>query len=127
MRLSLLIEVTSIVSLLPQTTPLSHASHRRPMRRPSLQMTATYVVDATDVGGPLAPLSDYMLIKCDPDITETGGGIMIADRAKEPASTGTVLEVGPGRSHPERAAARIVGSGSRSEGRVAAPPRMPRG
>ena len=82
---------------------LRHAAtftYSRPMRR-GTQLRDTYLIDNEDVGGPLEPLSDYLLVKVDETAEKTSGGIMISDKAKEPPPTGVVQTVGPGALHPE--------------------------
>jgi chaperonin GroES len=82
---------------------LRHAAtftYTRPMRV-TMQLRDTYLIDNEDVGGPLEPLSDYLLVKVDETAEKTSGGIMISDKAKEPPPTGVVQTVGPGALHPE--------------------------
>ena len=69
--------------------------------RVSTQLRDAYLIDNEDVGGPLEPLSDYLLVKVDETAEKTSGGIMISDKAKEPPPTGVVQTVGPGALHPE--------------------------
>ena len=78
---------------------LRHAAtftYSRPAPRPSTQLRDTYLIDNEDVGGPLEPLSDYLLVKVDETAEKTSGGIMISDKAKEPPPTGV------GREHKTR-------------------------
>ena len=82
---------------------LRHAAtftYTRPARR-ATHLRDTYLIDNEDVGGPLEPLSDYLLVKVDETAEKTSGGIMISDKAKEPPPTGVVQTVGPGALHPE--------------------------
>ena len=82
---------------------LRHAAtftYTRPAR-PSTRLRDAYLIDNEDVGGPLEPLSDYLLVKVDETAEKTSGGIMISDKAKEPPPTGVVQTVGPGALHPE--------------------------
>ena len=46
------------------------------------------------------PLSNYLLVKVDP-MKETSGGGIILGSAKEPASTGEIVSVGPGAEDVE--------------------------
>ena len=82
---------------------LRHAAtftYSRPMRV-TTRLRDAYLIDNEDVGGPLEPLSDYLLVKVDETAEKTSGGIMISDKAKEPPPTGVVQTVGPGALHPE--------------------------
>ena len=83
---------------------LRHAAtftYTRPALRPETRLRDAYLIDNEDVGGPLEPLSDYLLVKVDETAEKTSGGIMISDKAKEPPPTGVVQTVGPGALHPE--------------------------
>jgi len=46
---------------------------------------------------PFTPNDDNVLIKPTAPITRTVGGIMLPQNARQPASTGTVIAIGPGR------------------------------
>lgn len=69
--------------------------------RPATLLRESFLIEAEDVGAPLEPLSDYLLVKVDETAEKTSGGIMISDKAKEPPPTGVVQTVGPGVLHPE--------------------------
>lgn len=60
-----------------------------------------YTIDQTVLDGPLVPITNYMLVKVDADRSETTGGIFLSDKAKEKASSGIVVSVGPGRMDKE--------------------------
>ena len=66
---------------------------------------SSYTINQLEVASPLEPLSNYMLVKVDATAETSGGGIVLTGSAKEPASTGDVLAVGPGRADPYSGAA----------------------
>jgi co-chaperonin GroES (HSP10) len=77
-----------------QVSPKNHSS--------LIPCSATeYLIDNEDVGGPLEPLSDYLLVKVDETSDKTSGGVMLSDKSKEPPPTGVVQSVGPGALHKE--------------------------
>lgn len=53
-------------------------------------------VDPSRVELDVLPPLDWLLIRLDPPITETDGGIVVPDQAVPPARTGVVIRVGPG-------------------------------
>ena len=82
---------------------LRHAAtftYTRAMRRRRGQ--DTYLIDNEDVGGPLEPLSDYLLVKVDETAEKTSGGIMISTRPRSPAD-GRRPDRRPGALHPRAA------------------------
>mmetsp|Transcript_23696 Transcript_23696/g.71080 ORF Transcript_23696/g.71080 Transcript_23696/m.71080 type:complete len:240 (+) Transcript_23696:161-880(+) len=70
-------------------------THRPPTRLRS------WKIDQQELDSPLEPLANYMLVEVDPTSETSGGGIVLTGSAKEPASTGTVVSVGPGRVEGE--------------------------
>ncbi|KAJ1458561.1 chaperonin 10-like protein [Pelagophyceae sp. CCMP2097] len=64
---------------------------------------AEHKLDLTVLDGPLVPLSNYILVEVDKDRDTTRGGLVLSDKAKEKAQSGTVVSCGPGKAHKESA------------------------
>lgn len=62
---------------------------------------SNHKVDGNSIDGELTPVSNNVLVKVKEAASETAGGLIIPDTAKEKCYEGTVVAVGPGRIHPE--------------------------
>jgi chaperonin GroES len=51
--------------------------------------------------GQLQPLSNFVLVKIREAKSQTLGGIVLPDQAKEKPTEGVIVAVGPGRVHPD--------------------------
>ncbi len=71
-------------------------SVRHPFKR-----FGTNKIDNSVIKGDLKPLSNNLLIKLKEAPSKTAGGLFIPDNAKERATEGVVVAVGPGKVHHE--------------------------
>ena len=62
---------------------------------------SNHKVDGNSIDGELTPVSNNVLGTVKEAASETAGGLIIPDTAKEKCYEGTVVAVGPGRIHPE--------------------------
>lgn len=62
-------------------------------------------VDGRTIEGEIAPTNNFILVKVAAAQEQTQGGILLAGKAKIKKTEGTVISVGPGRTHPETGAA----------------------
>ena len=62
---------------------------------------AKHTVDGNSIDGELSPVSNNVLVKVKESASETVGGLIIPDTAKEKCYEGIVVATGPGRVHPE--------------------------
>jgi len=53
-------------------------------------------VDPDTIEAAVGPLLDWVLVRLDPPMTHTRGGIAVPDQTRPPARTGTIIEQGPG-------------------------------
>mmetsp|Transcript_42301 Transcript_42301/g.65065 ORF Transcript_42301/g.65065 Transcript_42301/m.65065 type:complete len:241 (-) Transcript_42301:10-732(-) len=72
------------------------------MERPATQLHLK--VDGRTVGGDLVPANNFILVKIVEAQEQTSGGILLTGKAKVKKTEGTVVSVGPGRTHPETGA-----------------------
>ena len=70
--------------------------------RPATQLNVK--VDGRTVGGDLVPANNFILVKVADAEEETSGGILLTGKAKVTKTQGTVVSVGPGKTHPETGA-----------------------
>ena len=61
-------------------------------------------VDGRTINGDIQPTNNFVLIKKAQAQEQTGGGIILAGKAKIQKTEGSVVAVGPGRTHPETGA-----------------------
>jgi chaperonin GroES len=59
------------------------------------------MIDGTKVGGEVKAANNFILVKVADAIDKSEGGILFADSAKVQKTQGTVVSVGPGKTHPE--------------------------
>lgn len=62
---------------------------------------AEATLDGRKIQGELAPLNNFILVKTAKAIDQTEGGILLTGKAKIVKTEGTVVAVGPGRTHPD--------------------------
>mmetsp|Transcript_22305 Transcript_22305/g.32926 ORF Transcript_22305/g.32926 Transcript_22305/m.32926 type:complete len:243 (+) Transcript_22305:52-780(+) len=75
-----------------------------PTTRADLQVpTKLYqnVLDGRKIGGEIKPINDFILVKIVGEKEASDGGILLAGSAKVEKTRGTVVAVGPGKTHPE--------------------------
>lgn len=70
---------------------------------------AKHTVDGNSIEGELSPVSNNVLVKVKEAASETAGGLIIPDTAKEKCYEGMVVATGPGRVHPETGIRMIMG------------------
>lgn len=68
--------------------------------RKTLHQT-THVIDGSTIEGELSPIANNVLVKVREAASETSGGLIIPENAKEKCYEGVVVAAGPGRTHPE--------------------------
>jgi len=67
-----------------------------------VKMSSTeYSVQGRPIGGPLEPVSNFVLVKIKDALSSTSGGIILPDQAKEKPTEGVVISAGPGKYHPD--------------------------
>eukprot|EP00518_Triparma_eleuthera_P001556 CAMPEP_0182456926 /NCGR_PEP_ID=MMETSP1319-20130603/2630_1 /TAXON_ID=172717 /ORGANISM="Bolidomonas pacifica, Strain RCC208" /LENGTH=241 /DNA_ID=CAMNT_0024655283 /DNA_START=41 /DNA_END=766 /DNA_ORIENTATION=- len=83
--------------------PLASSFTFLPTNRPSSTSLAssTYTLDGRAISNPVEPTNNFILVKLDEAADETDGGIILTKKAKQKVTSGTVVAVGPGRSHPD--------------------------
>jgi chaperonin GroES len=59
------------------------------------------MIDGTKVGGEVKAANNFILVKVADAVEKSEGGILFADSAKVQKTQGTVVSVGPGKTHPE--------------------------
>jgi chaperonin GroES len=67
--------------------------------RLSTQCDAT--LEGRTIKGELKPINNFLLVKIAEAKEQTEGGILLAGKAKIKKTEGTVVSVGPGKTHPE--------------------------
>jgi chaperonin GroES len=72
------------------------------IERPATQLNLK--VDGRTVGGDLVPANNFILVKIVDAQEQTLGGILLTGKAKVSKTQGTVVSVGPGKTHPETGA-----------------------
>jgi len=58
-----------------------------------------HTLEGKPISGPLLPLSNFVLVKVREAKEQTFGGIILPDQAKERSTAGSVVSVGPGKTH----------------------------
>lgn len=91
LRLRLLLTVPAALGLL--------APPQQRAQRVVLQ--ESFTLDDAPIGGPLEPVSNYILVRIDDGIDATKGGVFLPDQAKEKPSAGVVVAAGAGKAHPD--------------------------
>ena len=61
----------------------------------------TYTLDEVEIGSPLEPLSNYLLVRVASAMDSTTGGVLLPEQSKEKPTEGVVVAAGPGRTHPD--------------------------
>lgn len=64
-------------------------------------MSTATTLEGRPITGPIKPMSNFVLVKVREAAAQTLGGVVLPDQAKEKPTEGIVMEVGPGRLHPE--------------------------
>lgn len=72
-----------------------------PTRAESSAITCSYQLEGKPIGGPVAPLGNFVLVKVEDADAQTIGGIVIPDKSQETKTRGEIVGAGPGRVHPE--------------------------
>lgn len=90
----------------PSFSQLQHQQYRRRHSHPTLlhsSETATekQTLDGRKINGPIVPLNNFLLIRSAKAIEATTGGILLSGKAKQVKTEGTVIAVGPGKTHPD--------------------------
>lgn len=67
---------------------------------PSL-LSATNTLDGRKIEGDIKPLNNFLLLKVAEAQDQTDGGILLTGKAKIQKTEGTVVSVGPGKTHAE--------------------------
>jgi chaperonin GroES len=62
---------------------------------------AAHTLEGKPISGPLLPLSNFVLVKVREAKEQTLGGIILPDQAKEKPTAGSVVSVGPGKTHQD--------------------------
>jgi len=63
--------------------------------------TTTTTLDGRKIKGDVQPLNNFVLVKTAEAVDSTEGGILLTGKAKIVKTEGTVVAVGPGRTHPD--------------------------
>jgi chaperonin GroES len=58
-------------------------------------------LDGRKINGPILPLNNFVLVRVAKAVEETTGGILLTGKAKQVKTEGTVIAVGPGKTHPD--------------------------
>jgi chaperonin GroES len=67
----------------------------------TLTSTEPLTLDGRKINGPVVPLNNFVLVRVAKAIEATTGGIFLAGKAKQVKTEGTVIAVGPGKTHPD--------------------------
>lgn len=98
MKLLLLLHLVAVNAFNAALLPLSQFGLRRTTTSTSL-FAAT--LDGWKIGGEIKPVNNFVLVKTAGVAEQTAGGILLAGSAKIKKTEGTVISVGPGKTHPE--------------------------
>jgi len=63
--------------------------------------TTTTTLDGRKIKGTVQPLNNFVLVKTVPAVDSTEGGILLTGKAKIVKTEGTVVALGPGRTHQD--------------------------
>ncbi len=63
--------------------------------------TEALTLDGRKINSPIAPLNNFLLIRVAKAIEATSGGILLSGKAKQVKTEGTVVAMGPGKTHPD--------------------------
>ena len=69
--------------------------------RSSTRLQASTTLDGRKIRGDITPLNNFVFVKTAPVQEETEGGILLTGKAKIVKTEGTVVAVGPGKTHPD--------------------------
>jgi chaperonin GroES len=58
-------------------------------------------LDGRKIQGDIVPLNNFILVRTAKAVEETSGGILLTGKAKQVKTEGTVVSVGPGKTHPD--------------------------
>jgi chaperonin GroES len=67
----------------------------------SATTTEPLTLDGRKIDGQLQPLNNFLLVKLADVVDKTDGGILLTGKAKIVKTEGTVVAVGPGKTHPD--------------------------
>ena len=84
--------------------PQPHRQRHSSLLRSSETETVTtekQTLDGRKINGPIVPLNNFLLIRIAKAIESTTGGILLSGKAKQVKTEGTVVAVGPGKTHPD--------------------------
>jgi chaperonin GroES len=70
-------------------------------QQPFVTQLAATMLEGRKIKGTLTPLNNFLLVKKAAAQDKTEGGILLTGKAKIVKTEGTVISVGPGRTHPE--------------------------
>eukprot|EP00520_Triparma_pacifica_P007535 CAMPEP_0118646840 /NCGR_PEP_ID=MMETSP0785-20121206/8281_1 /TAXON_ID=91992 /ORGANISM="Bolidomonas pacifica, Strain CCMP 1866" /LENGTH=236 /DNA_ID=CAMNT_0006538881 /DNA_START=83 /DNA_END=793 /DNA_ORIENTATION=+ len=76
-------------------------SHNKAHKRWLDNVGLRYSLEGRTVDNPVEPLTNFVFVKVDETPDETEGGIILTKKAKKKSTTGTVISVGPGKTHPD--------------------------
>ena len=94
-----MMKLSIILSLLTCATAFTFLPSTRSYCSTSLR--SSYTLDGRALNNPVEPTNNFILVKLDEAADETEGGIILTKKAKVKVTSGTVVSVGPGRSHPD--------------------------
>jgi chaperonin GroES len=63
--------------------------------------TTTTTLDGRKIKGDIQPLNNFVLVRTADAVESTEGGILLTGKAKIVKTEGTVVSLGPGRTHPD--------------------------
>lgn len=92
---------TQYASFLLLTVDLCNAFTAPQRRRAPLTPLHATTLDGRKISGTIEPLNNFLLVKTADTIDKTDGGIFLTGKAKIVKTEGTVVSVGPGRTHQD--------------------------
>ena len=90
---------TLLLLLLPSAT--AFAPVPTPHSRSSTTLPAATTLDGRKIKGDVKPLNNFLLVQKVEAQEQTDGGILLTGKAKVVKTEGTVMAVGPGRTHAD--------------------------
>ena len=89
-------------SYLHPQLPVHHHHQRHPTWLHSSETeTEALTLDGRKINSPIAPLNNFLLVRVAKAVEATSGGILLSGKAKQVKTEGTVVAVGPGKTHPD--------------------------
>ena len=82
-------------------TTIHTSSARRDDLSVLLATASSTTLDGRKIKGEIQPLNNFVLVKTADAIESTEGGILLTGKAKLVKTQGTVVALGPGRTHPD--------------------------